>query len=354
MKSLSAIFLALITTTSLYARSPDSLELKRIGDQLVKLELKQGQGTYRERDNCLRDTQGNILSCYYAETSESWITDFNKDDMPDALYLFTDEGLGGGGNAYGYEYRIVLLNNKGDILEQYGIFGGGKFSFAHLEIDYVHNGEIYAVCKENPMARDPGQESEALKSMQLVFSLEDGKIIEKHFKRCPIAAMKKQIFRKDKGLAIEASLDLDDRYDEEYHERARLSGSICNAYLSGCEDVLLSFGFDKAFEPLLKTDPAAVRQELQQDLFLLKEHTIFKTLINNAYQQVSNINPALIRPDKYGNTTLHLRQADGWQVKIFVSGNEEQGSFITIRFEKPKKGDLMDFWESMASKRRLQ
>ncbi|MCH5720087.1 hypothetical protein [Niabella hibiscisoli] len=140
-----------------YGQAIDSLSLSKIGRQLIKNELKTREGIVKPGDDCLRDKEGYFLSCLSAESSVKWVTDFNKDGWSDAVFLFTDEGLGGGGNAYGFDYRVLLLNDKRQIISQYTVFGGGKFSYGHLQIDQVKNGRIYATYNENPMSRAYGE-----------------------------------------------------------------------------------------------------------------------------------------------------------------------------------------------------
>lgn len=341
--------------TGAYAQAPDSVALAAIGDQLVQLALKEGEGVAAPGDNCLRDTEGHFLSCFSASSSPAWVTDFNGDGVPDAVFSFSDEGLGGGGNAYGYEFRVVLLDHKYKIIGQQTIFGGGKFSYGQLEIDKVSQGKIYATYSENPMSRDYGEEGKELESVSLVFAFRQGKIVEEGYTRCPLAALKKQIFKKDNGLQITSGSDMDSQFNEEWGERVRMpDSSEFMASLSGCEDLELYFSRTVTYRQALETNKTAMKQELLDNLGFLKENTLFKTVISNAYTQLSTWSPGRIPTDKNGGTALHLQLSDGWKAHLFLSGNKEQGSFITLRFEKPKSTAPMDFWESMNSKQRLK
>lgn len=337
---------------ALHAKTLDSLALTKIGEKLVHIELEQGEGV--KDDNCLRDENGNFLSCFSAESSVDWISDFNADGNPDAVFMFMDEGLGGGGNAFGFEYRLVLLDDKQNILNQYSIFGGGKFSFAHLSTDSVSKNRIYATYEENPMSRDFGQEDKPLKQTSLVFVYEDGRIVEEHYRNCPLAAMKKQVFRKDKGLTIKDTHEMDDQFNDSYTERVTMADSTeIMAILSGCEDLELYFSRTIPYNKNLKNNKSAVKLELLNNLAYLRDNTLFKTIINNTYSKLNLLENELIKPDIYGSFVIHLQLTDRWQAHLFVSGNEEQGSFITIRFEKLKNAKAMDFWESMESRNRL-
>ncbi|HTG55360.1 MAG TPA: hypothetical protein VL943_03770 [Niabella sp.] len=334
----------------------DSATLQKIGDQLVKMEMKGREGITRPGDNCLRDKDGHFLSCLSAESSESWVTDFNKDGWPDAVFLFTDEGLGGGGNAYGFDYRVVLLDGKRAIINQYTLFGGGKFSYGHLEIDRVKDGKLYATYNENPMSRSYGEGEDNLKHVAVSFSFRDNKIVEECYAACPLASMKKQIFKKDSNLKIDSTLEIDDRLNEEYTEIVQMKdGSKFVASLSGCEEPDLYFSRTIKYKAALETDPSAMKEALLTNLQFLRDNTIFKTIISNAIVQVNQLGTSRVKEDKNEGAALHLSLPDGWKTHLFISGNKEQGSFITIRFEKPKdKAGMMEFWESIESKRKLR
>ncbi|WP_114792561.1 hypothetical protein U0035_02270 [Niabella yanshanensis] len=338
-----------------HAQALDSVTLHTIGDQLVKIEMKDREGITKPGDNCLRDKDGHFLSCLSAESSQKWVTDFNKDGWPDAVFLFTDEGLGGGGNAYGFDYRVVLLDDKRSIIDQYILFGGGKFSYGHLEIDRVKDGKLYATYNENPMSRSYGEGEDNLKHVAVSFSFRDNKIVEDRYVYCPLASMKKQIFKKDNNLKIDSTLEIDDRFNEACTEIVHMSdGSKFVATLSGCEELDLYFSKTIKYKAALETDPSAIKETLLYNLQFLKDNTLFKTVMNNAISRVNQLETSRIREDKQEGMALHLSLPDGWETHLFISGNKEQGSFITFRFEKPKnKAGMMDFWESMESKRKL-
>ena len=257
-----SITLLLQTVISfVHGQALDSATLHKIGDQLLKLEMKGREGITKPGDNCLRDKDGHFLSCLSAESSESWVTDFNKDGWPDAVFLFTDEGLGGGGNAFGFDYRVVLLDDKRAIINQYTLFGGGKFSYGHLEIEQVKDGKLYAIYNENPMSRSYGEGNDHLKQVAVSFSFRDNKIVEDHYADCPLASMKKQIFKKDNNLRIDSTLEMDDGFNEAYTEIVLMEdGSKWVASLSGCEEPDLYFSRTIKYKATLETDPSAKKE----------------------------------------------------------------------------------------------
>ncbi|MGJ1433053.1 hypothetical protein ACR79M_15875 [Sphingobacterium spiritivorum] len=356
---LTSIYLMLcmliLSSMSIYAQTLDSIALAKIGDQLVQLELQQAEGKTTPGDNCVRDEDGNFLSCYTAESSPLWVNDFNHDGFPDAVFQFMDEGLGGGGNAYGFNYIIVLLDAKQTIIDQYSIFGGGKFSFGHLSIDRVDKGKMYATYDENPMSRSASDnDDDELKHVQVVFSLQDNKIVEETYKNCPVADVKKQIFNSDNQQQLKITSGMDDQFNEDYTEVITLSDRTqFTANLSGCEDLELYFSRTIPFKKELEFNKSSIKQELLLNILYLRENSLFKSILTQTYLQLTNLNKELIKTDKDGGAALHFTLSDKWAANLFISGNEEQGTFITIRYVRPKYAESMDFWESMESKAKL-
>ena len=354
MKVLKYILLTVISI-SMYAQRLDSLALSKIGEKLIAEELKTYNKKYDGKDNCVRDEEGNYLSCFSAESSPKWVTDFNNDGNPDAVFQFTDEGLGGGGNAFGYDFRIILLDKNLKILDQQSFFGGGKMSFATLSIDAVKNGKISATYEENPYGNINYNENMVLKNTALTFSLKDGKVIEESYTNCPFSKMQKQIFLADKGFSIVKNIGLDDQFNEELWETAELPNKVkYKASLSGCEDLDLYFTRTISYRKDLENNRVLIKKILLDDLLILQESTIFQSVIKSTYSRLQKTKPENIKLAKYGGTDIHFILNDNWKANLFVSGNKEQGSFITFRFVKTKNTKQMDFWESMDSKKKLK
>lgn len=332
------------------AQKLDVVALSKIGNQLIAEELKSQGKKYDGKDNCVRDDEGNTLSCFSAESNPKWVSDFNNDGNPDAVFQFTDEGLGGGGNAFGYEYRIVLLDKNQKIKDQQSFFGGGKMSYANLSIDAVKNGRIWATYEENPYGNINYNENITLKTVALSFILENGKVVEESYKSCPLSTMKKQIFQTDKGYPIDRTISLDDQFNEELSENIELPNNVkYKAILSGCEDLEIYFTRTIPFRQDLKNDKTAIKKVLLENMQILQENTVFSSVIQSAYTELRNTkNTKLIEPN------INLKLKDNWKTSLFVSGNQEQGSFITLIFTKSSKTEELNFWESLKHKKKLK
>lgn len=227
-------------------------ELEKIGIQLVLEELKNSGESFQKDDNCTRGDDGYFLSCFTAESDADWVSDMNGDGNPDAIFMVMDEGLGGGGNAFGYDFRVVFLDENLNILSEESIFGGGKFSYGHLSIDSVKHGKIHATYEENPMANFEYEQGDELKSINLVFSYQDGKIQEENYVKCPLSEMKKQIFKEDNGLVVRRFQSMDDEFNLEAREEVELPDKTAIvAMMSGCEDLEIYFSKTIPFDSQL-------------------------------------------------------------------------------------------------------
>lgn len=63
--------------------------------------------------------------------------------------------------------------------------------------------------------------------------------------------------------------------------------------------------------------------------------------------------PGQIESSNYGGGSMHLLLKNNWQAHLFISGNPEQGTFITIRLEEAPAEKELDFWEKLEAKSRL-
>ncbi|MCH5720088.1 hypothetical protein [Niabella hibiscisoli] len=135
----------------------------------------------------------------------------------------------------------------------------------------------------------------------MIFSFRDNKIIEDSYSSCPLVFMKKQIFKRDNGLKIDSTLEMDDQFNEAYTEVVSLNdGSQMIASLSGCEDLDLYFSRTIPYKAALKTNQIAIKEELLKNLQYLKNNTLFKTIIQHGISQLSVLETNRVTIDKNG------------------------------------------------------
>jgi hypothetical protein len=340
------------------AQTLDSTAIQKIGKKLISNAISEfyGKDTL-VNDNCVRDTSGMWLSCFTAESKPEYVTDFDKDGNPDIVFHFLDEGLGGGGNAFGYEYLLLLLDEKQQIKKQYNIFGGGKLSYGQLAIDEVKNGKIFATYEENVFAtRGNWDDTANLNSISLVFYLQGDTLTEQSYKACPLAALQKKIFKDCDTCTIQRSTHLDDSYNVEAQEQLKLNDHTAfHASLSGCENLELYFSRTVPFNAKLKSNKKLIQQYLWENIEILSQQTLYSSLMKQVLQNIKMLPLQNIVMDKYGGSATHMVLQNGWKAMLFTSGNEEQGSFITIRYVKnaSKATSEEDFWETIQRKKSL-
>jgi len=118
----------------------DTLFLSTISKQ-IKKEILNGykNDTISVDDNCYYgkiNGEKVALSCFEVEWNLKWVGDINKDGEDDIVLKVTDEGEGGGGNLYAYDFLVIYLKD-GKIIKKDTLFGGGKFAMGNIEVDSV-------------------------------------------------------------------------------------------------------------------------------------------------------------------------------------------------------------------------
>jgi hypothetical protein len=324
----------------------------RISEQLLDSILNErvsDDGMCFRQDNCLYGVEEDLtLSCFTIDWDLNRVFDLNGDSMPDLLVRVIDEGLGGGGNMYGYDYEVIILNAEKRITEKYSLFGGGKFSYAHLSIDRVTNGRIYATYRQNPYTYD--DEDVEMDSVKLEFFIENNQLREAHYAACPLSAMDKRIFRNDLEFRVDRSPSLDDAYNEEQIETLFLADSThYYASLNGCESMELSFHHSFPFDESLQTSKSLIKSTWIEHLDFLIASTRYPSMLSEVREQLSKPKHQAFVPDEYGNFNESFVLKNNWTCRLFLSGNEAQSSYVSILVENEAMEELT-FWEELKQK----
>ncbi len=283
MKQTASLLLFFLLTITLHGQDKEQL-IKKVCDEILISK------TGSKDKECIRDEENDMtLSCFYIHSKPEWVHDFNGDGEDDVLVHFLDEGLGGGGNVFGYSYKLVLMKD-GEINEIHDIFGGGKFSYGLLEVNKVEDGKIYATYEENPMSRTDYEDESPLRSVEPVFEYKDGKIVETSFLRCPIAGMDKRIFKNDIAYKVDRKTDMNDLFEEEQTERLYLRKNdekdFIFATLSGCRNINLYFSHTIPYLPSIANDREQSRKLLLDFVTLLQENTRFSSTLKQLHDKI--------------------------------------------------------------------
>ncbi|NDV96064.1 hypothetical protein D0T84_14245 [Dysgonomonas sp. 521] len=305
-------------------------------------------------DNCIYDKEsGFAASCFQITGNPEWISDFNGDGEDDLLIYFMDEGLGGGGNAFGYNYIVVLMKNR-QIYNTIDIFGGGKFSYGFLQIDEVKDNKIYATYEENPMSRGYDEEDDSpLNSVNLVFSYKDGMIVEESYSKCPVADMDKRIFKSTTPYQVERTLRMNDHFEQEQTERLYFDKDKKDriyATFEGCRDINLSFSYSLPYMESILTNRELAKENLLSYISVLEENTRYSSTLKALYDKVKGLKD--LERDESGynivQTTIPLN--NNWEAYIVMntfSDSEGRGINIMLRLMKNDSAGTADFWSRM-------
>ncbi len=152
MQRVLFLFASLFLLGTAYSQKVDNSTFERISKQLIDESLNAyclaNENVERQEDCIIGKEDGFTLSCIQAEWDINWVTDLDGDSIDDIVIKLTDEGLGGGGNAFDYHFHIVLLTKDGNVKKVYTLFGGGKMSYVFLSIDSVGGGIINTTCEK--------------------------------------------------------------------------------------------------------------------------------------------------------------------------------------------------------------
>jgi hypothetical protein len=312
----------------------DSLFLAQIAKQIKTEILNQYKNDSISIDaNCYyEEINGEKfrLSCFYVKGNLGWIGDINKDGENDVILEVYDEGLGGGGSMYGYDYYVIYLKDK-KIIGKDIIFGGGENSFAHLRINLVSNHIIYANLFENTRF-----EADTLKDKQLEFIWHNNKLVEKSYLNCPLATINKQIF-KSGLLNIKRNISVNDMYEEEQRETLLIDTISFSASYTGCKTPELWFFRHSLHDPRIENDIRYKRDKILDNIKFLKENTVFESVFESIMLDIEQ--------NGVKNGTIAL--PNDWLYYMGIDNSSYGGGHKDLRFfiRLFKENDALDYWK---------
>lgn len=355
MKNTLTLIILILLTKTIAAQQIDSLVFQNISNQLVDRYLADyaTDDEIERRGDCIYGKKhGFTLSCILTDYSLDWTTDFDGDLIDDIVIQVVDEGLGGGGNAFGYEFYAVTLDQEKEIKDIYTLFGGGKMSYALLSVDSVNRGTIYATYEQNPYAYGFDEVTyENKEQLALEFTIKDGMLQEKNYASCLISEMNKDIFKNDIDFKVERSVSLDDLFNIQQEEILYLQDQThYYASITGCDEINLFITHTIPYQKALEKDRAKMKNIWLEQIRFLKENTRYKTVLDELDKKLTNLESKDLQLQEYGGATQEFVLQNDWKAFLFVSGNEEQGSFVTVRLVKSKETEMLEFWELLKRK----
>lgn len=360
-------YLKLIDVTKKYylksATSDDYSEIfKIIIDQYIRLNYMTDKNNSRSGDCIYGQKEGFALSCITSHWEKDWITDFDKDGQNDILIRLTDEGLGGGGNAFYFCFKIVTLTQNYEIKDVYTIDGGGQGTLALLSVDTLKNGKIYTTLEQNPRGYLFAEVThENKQSTPLVFYLENNRIIEQSYSNCQMAEMNKTIFKEvlDCNYSyINRESVLDISYNEKQTENLVIdSNSSYSADLSGCENFHLNFSHLTTYIYLLRNDKKSIKKNWLTFFEFLINNTRYKTLLTNLRLELNTLDYSKIEINELGRPFVSLELKSGWKAEIFTSEVDflnKKKSVVYLTISKIENNEALPYWDAILRKKELK
>ncbi|WP_108869342.1 hypothetical protein [Aquimarina aquimarini] len=281
---------------------------------LLERNYPQSQGYSYGQDHTLHHPDHDFtLGSIQVDILKNSLGDFNQDGIKDYWGSVIDEGLGGGGNAFGYEIGIFQLS-KTDEFIFISYFEGGKFSDIHYTLD-GHKNEIPIIGVTPNFQGSYGLSIE--KSETVAIAFENGEIISKSYENnCQMAQMKNKSIFKDTLLNVQKKETLSEFLEVQQQETYIDNTITYQADISGCNDFFLNFY-------------ANTKTEMKEERFIqivfdfLNTHTRFSSIVKKIKQQY--LNTGISTDTNYSVTK------SGWYYNI-KSYTSEGNTYVSIKY----------------------
>jgi len=296
----------------------DALFLRNISKEIKKEILNSYKNdTISIDENCyygMIDGEKVALSCFEVEWNLKWVGDINKDGEDDIILKVTDDGEGGGGTAYDYEYQIIYLKN-GKVFNKDTIFGGAKFSRGNIEIDSISNNIVFASLDD--ASRDDAYFDDVTifnkPKVGLQFTFKEGKLVGNTYSNCPLKGTDKRIF-KSELINVERQLDINEIYEEEQVETYKANDhKTIRANNTGCQNVKMNFVITVPFYKNWKSDSVYRKKEWLNNVEFLKNNTRFEELFTEIYQDIEKDGTDL---------KIGILLPNGWRYSLYIQEYE--------------------------------
>ena len=292
----------------------DTLFLSKIAKQIKKEILESYKNdTISIDDNCYYGTingEKRALSCFEVEWNLKWVGDINNDGEDDIILKITDDGEGGGGNAYDYNYLVIYLKEN-KILKMDTIFGGGKFSMGNIEVDSVSNHTILASL-DDANIYDVTFDDTALynkPNIGLQFKYKEDKLVGSSYSNCQLKGTDRRVF-KPELTNVERHFGINEIFEEEQEESLKMDDhKSIRVENTGCQNVKLSFVINVPYYENWEKDTLSRNKEWLSSVEFLKNNTRFEDLFNEIYRDIEKDGTDL---------KIGIVLPNGWRYSLFI------------------------------------
>lgn len=266
--------------------------------------------------------------------------DLNDDGVNDYLIYRISEGMLGGNANTNNQYIFYIMKDDREIHKVYEILGYAPFSYhiiedasfedKQLKIDIRQNFRTYFVDIEN------------LKTTSLTFEYKGDNLYEESYLTgCEMAKMKdKRIFKADvEDVERELNMDMNN-YTETSSEKYVSDDMTINAWLSGCDNLILTFSSVVKIHDQVRLTNTLYKKYLLDFLRFTKDNTRYGSLIGKILDNYESVED---RP----NADIDIKFDDTWSVRIgALKHNEETKTLhISMTIENIINHNQEDNWD---------
>ncbi len=271
---------------------------------------------------------GINLSCLEGYYQTDWTTDFDGDGEQDVLIHITDQGLGGGGNVYGFDYHVVLMKNKKPV-NHFLIPIGGGFSFGSLDFVQIKSGRIYTILKP----RTVQNESETLNLVNQPKIFEYDKtahaMVELSYSICPLSNLQFPLLKEQAATNRVQSQTLNYVHERSLEVAYTQKDASYVLNVTGCQSIQVYYKKsvlqkDKKLRPLGEEQAAAL---ILQEIDFLRKNTTFASEIWEEVYQEATRNIHGVTEDESGYYSLQISLNNNRTASFIVN---KVGSFTLL------------------------
>ena len=311
-KIAAALALSVMFCVQIKAQDLDELANK-YGRVLLETDYPLSEGYTYGEDNTLHHPDHDFtLGHISVNVNKASKGDFNKDGVEDYWGSIFDEGMGGGGNMFGYELGIFQIENN-DTLKFIPFFEGSKFS------DIVYT--LQGFKKGNPLigvgVNFQGSYGNNIQVDEIVeIAFQNNTIIPVSYNsNCNMSKMNDKTIFKSTVSGVVRTQTMSDFLDEQQEEIYTNGSRTFSAVLCGCNSFFIEF--------LVKDSNKNNKNHFVGNAFdFLIEHTRFASIIKKLKMTYQEEGP---------NGSDYIKNENGWFYTINDSETND-GLELALRY----------------------
>ncbi len=343
--------LLLLAHTYANSQKIDSLIFSKLYKELSQknpsliLSKKDIEDGFFKKNNCIYEKGSDYMYiCVKNYWNKNWFTDFNNDNIDDIIIKTTESIIPNQKNTF----NLLILNKNFNILNTYSLYSGGLHGSGNgsLRIDSLKNGHIHTTLLNNELHEDINERD--YKPLNLEFFINTKKLQEKHYSKCKLYKVNKNIFKKTEYLT--ESFSFDEYYNEKKTETLTIKkGIYYKAHFSGCDEIELSFNFSNKKRKRETISKLKVKKEWLKHISFLSKNTKHKHIFSELESKIKENQIDSDSYMKYNRYHMIVTLKNKQKIYLDFSFSKHFENDITIRITSQKNDDL-SYWNIMTKK----